>query len=60
MQHFMKDAEEVATRAPRLAADFGFLSDRKESRGEHESKGLTPLLILRDRGSGATLSMAVP
>eukprot|EP00972_Heterocapsa_arctica_P050859 7475302-Heterocapsa_arctica.AAC.1 len=60
MQHFMKDAEEVATRRPLLAADCGFLSDRKESREESESKGFTPILILRDRGSGATLSMAVP
>ena len=32
MQHFMKDAEEVAMRSPHEAADCGFLSDRKESR----------------------------
>eukprot|EP00972_Heterocapsa_arctica_P077483 11429603-Heterocapsa_arctica.AAC.1 len=60
MQHFMKDAEEVATRGRQIAADYGFLSDRKESREESESNGLTPILIMRDRGSGATLSMAVP
>eukprot|EP00972_Heterocapsa_arctica_P039315 5790891-Heterocapsa_arctica.AAC.1 len=60
MQHFMKDAEEVATRGPLIAAGYGFLTDRKETREESESKGLTPILIMRDRGSGATLSMAVP
>eukprot|EP00972_Heterocapsa_arctica_P070219 10373155-Heterocapsa_arctica.AAC.1 len=42
MHHFMKDAEEVAMRGPLIAADYGFLSDRKESREESESKGLTP------------------
>eukprot|EP00972_Heterocapsa_arctica_P096991 14309176-Heterocapsa_arctica.AAC.1 len=60
MQHFMKDAEEVAMRAPLIAVDYGFLSDRKESREESESRGLIPILIMRDRGSGAILSMAVP
>eukprot|EP00972_Heterocapsa_arctica_P015946 2351079-Heterocapsa_arctica.AAC.1 len=60
MQHFMKDAEEMAMRGPLTAADYGFLSDRKESREESESKVLTPILIMRDRGSGATLSMAFP
>eukprot|EP00972_Heterocapsa_arctica_P062565 9223957-Heterocapsa_arctica.AAC.1 len=56
----MKDAEEVAMRGPLIAADYGFLPDRKESREESDSKGLTPMLIMRDRGGGATLSMAVP
>jgi hypothetical protein len=60
MQHFLKEAEEVATRGPQIAADYGFLSDRKESREESERKGLTPIMVMRDRGSGATLSMAVP
>eukprot|EP00972_Heterocapsa_arctica_P064600 9532373-Heterocapsa_arctica.AAC.1 len=59
MQHFMKDAEEVAARGPLIAADNGFLTDRKEARDESESKGLTPILVTRDRGSGGTLSMAV-
>jgi hypothetical protein len=43
-----------------VAADYGFMSDKAESREESEKKGLTPILIMRDRGSGATLSMAVP
>eukprot|EP00972_Heterocapsa_arctica_P071595 10577389-Heterocapsa_arctica.AAC.1 len=28
MQHFMKDAEEAATRGPQIAADYGFLSEK--------------------------------
>eukprot|EP00972_Heterocapsa_arctica_P092052 13577111-Heterocapsa_arctica.AAC.1 len=32
MQHFMKDAEEVATRGPVIAADYGFFTDRKKTR----------------------------
>eukprot|EP00972_Heterocapsa_arctica_P067992 10037137-Heterocapsa_arctica.AAC.1 len=60
MQHFMKDAEEVATRGLLIAADYGLLTDRKETRDESESKGLTPILVMRDWGSGATLSIAVP
>eukprot|EP00972_Heterocapsa_arctica_P077532 11435928-Heterocapsa_arctica.AAC.1 len=47
----MKDAEEVATRGPLIAADYGFLTDRKETREESDSKGLTPILIMRDRGT---------
>eukprot|EP00972_Heterocapsa_arctica_P071941 10626722-Heterocapsa_arctica.AAC.1 len=34
MQHFMEDAEVVAMGGALIAADYGFLSDRKESRGE--------------------------
>eukprot|EP00972_Heterocapsa_arctica_P087561 12910900-Heterocapsa_arctica.AAC.1 len=60
MQHFMKVAEEVATRGPLIVADYGFPTDRKVTRDESDSKGLTPILIMRDRGSGAKLSMAVP
>jgi hypothetical protein len=59
-QHFQKEEEEVAARGPMVAADYGFLSDNAESREESERKGLTPILIMRDRGSGGTLSMAVP
>eukprot|EP00972_Heterocapsa_arctica_P109317 16096774-Heterocapsa_arctica.AAC.1 len=60
MQHLIQDAEEVATRGPLIAADYGFRTDRMETRDESESKGLTPILVMRDQGSGATLSMAVP
>ena len=59
-QHFLKSEEEVAARGPQIAADYGFLSDKKESREESEKRGLTPILVMRDRGSGGTLSMAVP
>jgi hypothetical protein len=43
-----------------IAADYGFLSDKRETRDESERKGLTPIMVMRDKGSGATLSMAVP
>ena len=56
----MKEAAEVESRGPLIAADYGFLSDRTESREESASRGLTPILVVRDRGSGATLAMAVP
>ncbi len=59
-QHFMREAAEVEARGPLIAADYGFLSDRTESREESASRGLTPILVVRDRGSGATLAMAVP
>jgi hypothetical protein len=59
-QHFARAAAEVEASGPLIAADYGFLSDKKESKEESESRGLTPILVMRDRGSGATLAMAVP
>eukprot|EP00972_Heterocapsa_arctica_P090021 13281395-Heterocapsa_arctica.AAC.1 len=41
-QHFLKSEKEVAARGPQIAADYGFLSDKKESREESEKRGLSP------------------
>eukprot|EP00972_Heterocapsa_arctica_P054332 8007087-Heterocapsa_arctica.AAC.1 len=43
-QHFARAAAEVEASGPLIAADYGFLSDKKESKEESESRGLTPIL----------------
>ncbi len=55
--HFLKSAAEVEANGPLIVADYGFLSDRAETRVESESRGLTPIMVMRDRGSGSTLSL---
>eukprot|EP00972_Heterocapsa_arctica_P103002 15179555-Heterocapsa_arctica.AAC.1 len=44
MQQYTRDVEEVATKGPLIAADYGFLSDKRETCDESEKKGLTPIL----------------
>eukprot|EP00972_Heterocapsa_arctica_P080442 11854515-Heterocapsa_arctica.AAC.1 len=42
--HFLKSAAEVEANGPLIVADYGFLSDRVETRVESESRGLTPIM----------------
>ncbi len=58
--HFLKSAADVKANGPLIVADYGFISDRAETRVESESRGLSPIMVMRDRGSGSTLSLAVP
>ena len=60
MQHFKKSMEEIAERGPQISADYGFLGADGEVEDESEKKGLTPILVMKDRGSTAVMAMAVP
>ena len=52
--------DEVAARGRQISADYGFLGAEGETKEASEKKGLTPVLVMKDRGSAAVMCMAVP